>query len=414
MSSKRLHNNGIQRRETDVERASSANIKELTLYDCLEDKYGFYALLTHAFKEYSVENVLAVVELHQFQTYFGGKQRDKRSLDYVSRKTRADRDRKAKLSSALSLSQPQPHNSGAQQSNTLKPIAINVEMQCEPSPAQWLGNSKQQSVPSESAYTHTTSPQQAGTPVLPQHTSITVTEELDLTRKPTPNAHSECGTGAVDVADNDRAFIANPNLSISAISVDRDVGDEQKSSSPAPMTPVTPGGSKIMETLKVTSACSASAARRKRRNQRHSGQRSVMEDLQNVQVQNHWFALPDSLPPSTIVHDPRLSMREKIVQLIDKYIERSGKYELNIGATHRSNLLSQKQRLDEVDDDDCAAIFNQTIYAVIALMHDSFIRFQKTHSYEQLRKMLATSKDKEDTKKRRSILAIGSKPNTLL
>merc|ERR1712154_52422 len=77
ISSQRLYDDGTPRPENDVLKHHQYNT-ELTLYDCLENKYGFYAFLRHAFKEYSIENVLAVVELQQFQTFYGGKERDKR------------------------------------------------------------------------------------------------------------------------------------------------------------------------------------------------------------------------------------------------------------------------------------------------------------------------------------------------
>ena len=104
-----------------------------------------------------------------------------------------------------------------------------------------------------------------------------------------------------------------------------------------------------------------------------------IEDLFNVQMQNHDFSLPPNLPPSAIVYNDEMSMREKIVALCDKYIvtggwyifslslsadghcERmKGEFELNLGSQHRTELLKKKSILEDYDDDECAAIFNTT------------------------------------------------------
>merc|ERR1712130_1039896 len=87
---------------------------------------------------------------------------------------------------------------------------------------------------------------------------------------------------------------------------------------------------------------------------------TVAEDLAAVQIQNHSFILPPIIPQSEIVFDDKLSMREKIVALTGKYIARGGEYELNLGSSHRACLLKRREVLDEMDDDECAAIFNET------------------------------------------------------
>merc|ERR1719295_2330901 len=83
MHSDRLYMDGRERPETDVpskfKRQATVSIPELTLYDCLANEFGFFAFLSHAFKEYSVENVLATIELQQFQNHYQGKLRDKRN-----------------------------------------------------------------------------------------------------------------------------------------------------------------------------------------------------------------------------------------------------------------------------------------------------------------------------------------------
>ena len=107
------------------------------------------------------------------------------------------------------------------------------------------------------------------------------------------------------------------------------------------------------------------------------------------QMQHHSFELAPGLPPSAIVFDAKLTMREKIVALCDKYIISGGEFELNLGSSHRMDLLRKKGILEDLDDDECAAMFNGTIYGIIALMHDSFIRFQQTNSYEQLKRELS-------------------------
>ena len=151
-------------------------------------------------------------------------------------------------------------------------------------------------------------------------------------------------------------------------------------------------------------------------NKRHSRRLNLhrnavsIQDLCSAQMQNHSFDLAPGLPPSAIVFDAKLTMREKIVALCDKYIVSGGEFELNLGSQHRMDLLRKKGILDELEDDECAAIFNATIYGIIALvrdiirflvlsmlilifvfeqMHDSFIRFQQTNSYEQLRREFA-------------------------
>lgn len=111
-------------------------------------------------------------------------------------------------------------------------------------------------------------------------------------------------------------------------------------------------------------------------NKRHSRRLNLhrnavsIQDLCSAQMQNHSFDLAPGLPPSAIVFDAKLTMREKIVALCDKYIVSGGEFELNLGSQHRMDLLRKKSILDELEDDECAAIFNATIYGIIALVRD--------------------------------------------
>lgn len=116
--------------------------------------------------------------------------------------------------------------------------------------------------------------------------------------------------------------------------------------------------------------------------------RRIRSSTAQLRAAQHEFLLPTCIPQSIIVFDSSLDIRQIIVKLIDKYIVSGSDFELNIASGHRYLLIEQRGKLSEMTDDECAAIFNQCIYSIIALMHDSFIRFQQTWVYEELRKQI--------------------------
>eukprot|EP00486_Rosalina_sp_Unknown_P009598 CAMPEP_0201590400 /NCGR_PEP_ID=MMETSP0190_2-20130828/177337_1 /ASSEMBLY_ACC=CAM_ASM_000263 /TAXON_ID=37353 /ORGANISM="Rosalina sp." /LENGTH=327 /DNA_ID=CAMNT_0048046467 /DNA_START=278 /DNA_END=1261 /DNA_ORIENTATION=- len=304
MNSQRLYKDGEQRSETDVavSRQNSLSIRELTLYDCLENEYGFHAFLCHAYKEFSVENVLAVVELQQFQNCYQGKKRDKRLSVAMNNN---DNDSKDKTS-----------------------IRHNIEIEME-------------------------------TVTISSHSKPRLDTPVELK----------------SVASESLSKYGQQN----SVSHDDICGEEEENKQES-------------TTSKLSESSTTMSGKRRSRKRKNRGSRlarlTSIEDLFNVQMQNHTFSLPKNLPNSSIVYDNTLSMREKIIQLLDKYVVTGGEFELNLGSSQRTELLNKKHEIDSIDDDECASIFNATIYAIIALMHDSFIRFQQTNNYFQLREEL--------------------------
>eukprot|EP01084_Bolivina_argentea_P271948 462870_1 len=286
MASDRLYCDGRVRPEHDVKktRDHGLNVRELTLYNVLEHPFGFYAFLCHATKEYSVENLLAVVEMQQFQDYYQGKKRDIRF--------------------SIALEQEAQEKTDAE-TNRNEDCNVQSDSEAVATPSDTAGKNE---------------------------------------------------------ADLSHVFADVPSQS------KKGAGAEQIKS----------------EQLKQ--------GKRNSRNQKkaahlrkHARMMSSMNELLDVTMQHHSFNLASDLPQSAIVYDEALSMRDKILALCDKYIARGGEFELNLGSSHRMTLLAKRENLDAFSDDECASCFNDTIYAVIALMHDSFIRFQLTNSYEELR-----------------------------
>merc|ERR1712154_328443 len=52
------------------------------------------------------------------------------------------------------------------------------------------------------------------------------------------------------------------------------------------------------------------------------------------------------------------------------------------------------KKLDDISDHECSMIFEDYIHHIMALLHDSFVRFQATISYKQVRKKLIRKKEK--------------------
>lgn len=325
MNSQRVYSNGEERPETDVPASmqNTLGVKELTLYDCLENEYGFHAFLCHAYKEFSIENVLAVVELQQFQDYYQGKKRDKRSSIRSMRnnwkRSHGDDENKKKIN---------------RKTRDCVMNSDHIEMVTIP----------RQSTP----ITPTpTTPIESG----PMELKNVSSESVSKSKRGEYTQHIPDFSGAVNMFDNDENKHESQDVLVT--------NDNKSNLKP------------INKTRKL-------------------GRMTSIDELLNNDcglIQNHSFNLP-KLPNSSIVYDNTLSMREKIMQLLDKYIESGGEFELNLGSSQRSELLKKKEMLSSIDDDECSAMFNTTIYSIIALMHDSFIRFQQTNSYEQLRKDL--------------------------
>lgn len=59
--------------DTDtISHANCTSIIELTLYQLIAHEYGLYEFSTHCAKEFSCENVLALIEFYQFEKFFHG------------------------------------------------------------------------------------------------------------------------------------------------------------------------------------------------------------------------------------------------------------------------------------------------------------------------------------------------------
>jgi len=267
-----------------------------------------------------VENVLATIELQQFQNHYQGKLRDKRW------------------------------------SKSFKPAQISA----------LVIQSTSEDVNVTPGVTPDISPDTLEITVLPSHSSPVSTVTSNSLRLP-PQSPSEHNS---DRLMNLHAVQSNStSMNTSNINMDNN-SDHDHSNKPLKTTKRNSRRSRLSRKLHL-----------------HRSAASI-HDL-CAQMQHHHFELAPGIPPSAIVFDSKLTMREKIVALCDKYIISGGEFELNLGSQHRMDLLRKKEILQELADDDCASIFNSTIYGIIALMHDSFIRFQQTNSYEQLRRELA-------------------------
>ena len=88
--------------------------------------------------------------------------------------------------------------------------------------------------------------------------------------------------------------------------------------------------------------------------------------------------LPPSIPQSTIIYTKENCIKHKIILLCDKYIITDAELELNISAGCKDNILSKKNKIIELDVEECKSIFNQCLTEIYDLMNGSLTRFRVT------------------------------------
>eukprot|EP01083_Nonionella_stella_P109771 320456_1 len=119
----------------------------------------------------------------------------------------------------------------------------------------------------------------------------------------------------------------------------------------------------------------------------------------------HAVKIPRKLEVSEIVKDESLSMRDKILALCKKYVVSGAEFE--IGVRQKSAILKAMSKLEELPDDECAVIFDDCVFGIIVSLSDTFIGFQKTSHYEELKVTIFKEERERMVKAQRAAAAIG-------
>ena len=112
--------------------------------------------------------------------------------------------------------------------------------------------------------------------------------------------------------------------------------------------------------------------------------------------------LPDTLPFSTIVYgkeyDPddeekdiqeirKLKLEQEAIRIIhalfDKYIYVGSEMELNLSHRLRKRCLEKLSYVDQMDDIELEHMFDKTIGSLLKLMQDSYLRFKETKAFKR-------------------------------
>eukprot|EP01083_Nonionella_stella_P165151 548766_1 len=119
---------------------------------------------------------------------------------------------------------------------------------------------------------------------------------------------------------------------------------------------------------------------------------TLLAAIEFIQFQNqyniqkrHQVKIPPMLELSDLIKDDSLSMRDKALALCKKYIVSGAEFELNISGVQKSDILKAMSELGSFPDDECALIFNDCVFGIVASMHDTFMSFQGTSYYQELK-----------------------------
>ena len=101
------------------------------------------------------------------------------------------------------------------------------------------------------------------------------------------------------------------------------------------------------------------------------------------------LVLPTDIEMSDIVKNESLSMRQKAVALYNKYIKSGAELELNFSSSQKKRMQEMALcNFENISDRECSMVFEDCIHHLMALLHDSYVRFQDTLMYKTVKKKI--------------------------